>query len=113
VAHNHVRVYSQTILKHDPKFSYSLKKQSVNPKKIYVIDNGLADVNTVSFSSNRGRMLENTVFLALRRNGKNIFYFKDKQECDFVIKEENKITQAIQVCYSLTEENKSHKVIFH
>jgi len=92
------------------KFNYSLKKQSMNPKKVYVIDNGLADVNSLSFSSNKGRMLENAVFLALRRNGKNIFYFKEKKECDFIIKEANKITQAIQVCYALTEENKHREI---
>ncbi len=93
-----------------PKFSYSLKKQSVNPKKIFVIDNGLADVNSVSFSSNKGRMLENAVFLDLRRRGKEIFYFKDRKECDFVVREERKITQAIQVCYTLNEDNKSREV---
>lgn len=93
-----------------PKFSYSLKKQSVNPKKIYVIDNGLADVNSVSFSSNKGRMLENAVFLDLRRSGREIFYFKDQKECDFVVREESKITQAIQVCYNLNEDNKGREV---
>jgi uncharacterized protein len=93
-----------------PKFSYSLKKQSVNPKKVYVIDNGLADVNSVSFSANKGRMLENTVFLGLRRTGKDIFYFKGDKECDFLVKEENKITQAIQVCSNLTEENKNREI---
>jgi predicted AAA+ superfamily ATPase len=93
-----------------PKFSYSLKKQSVNPKKIYVIDNGLANVNSVSFSSNKGRMLENSVFLHLRRSGKEIFYFRDQRECDFVIKQENKIRQAIQVCYGLNEDNKGREV---
>ncbi len=93
-----------------PRFSYSLKKQSVNPKKIYVIDNGLADVNSVSFSSNKERMLENLVFLDLRRTGKDIFYFNDRKECDFVIKEGNCITQAIQVCYNLDEDNRSREV---
>jgi Predicted ATPase (AAA+ superfamily) len=82
----------------------------VNPKKVYVIDNGLADVNSVSFSANKGRMLENTVFLGLRRDGKDIFYFKGDKECDFLVKEENKITQAIQVCYNLTEENKNREI---
>jgi len=56
-----------------PKFSYSLKKQAINPKKIYTIDNGLASTNTISFSTNKGKMLENTVFLALRRYEKNIY----------------------------------------
>jgi uncharacterized protein len=66
---------------------------------VYLIDNGLADVNSVSFSSNRGRMLENCVFLELRRVGKEIFYFREDKECDFVVKEWNAIVMAIQVCY--------------
>jgi uncharacterized protein len=93
-----------------PKFSYSLKKQAVNPKKIYVIDNGLADVNSVSFSSNKGRMLENYVFLELRRRGKEVFYFKNQKECDFVVKEKNKIVSAFQVCYELDEDNKKREI---
>ncbi|MGD6807082.1 MAG: ATP-binding protein [Candidatus Bathyarchaeia archaeon] len=92
-----------------PKFSYSLKKQAVNPKKIYAIDNGLANVNSVSFSSNKGRMLENSVFLDLRRSGKEIFYFKEKGECDFLVKEKNKVTQAIQVCFDLNEDNQGRE----
>jgi uncharacterized protein len=79
----------------------------VNPKKVYVIDNGLADVNSVSFSANKGRMLENTVYLHLRRAGKQVFYLKGRNECDFLVKEKNAITQAIQVCYQLTEGNKN------
>jgi predicted AAA+ superfamily ATPase len=92
------------------KFDFSLKKQSVNPKKIYVIDNGLADVNTVSFSANKGRMLENAVYLQLRRAGKQVFYFKGRNECDFLVKEKNTITQAIQVCYHLNEDNKKREL---
>ena len=92
------------------KFDYSLKKQAVNPKKIYVIDNGLADVNSVSFSSNRGRMLENCAFLQLRRAGKQVFYFKGDNECDFLVKEKNAIVNAIQVCYELTEDNKKREI---
>jgi predicted AAA+ superfamily ATPase len=92
------------------KFDYSLKKQAVNPKKIYVIDNGLADVNSVSFSTNRGRMLENCAFLHLRRAGKQVFYFKGDNECDFLVREKNAITKAIQVCYELNEDNKKREI---
>jgi predicted AAA+ superfamily ATPase len=92
------------------KFDYSLKKQAVNPKKIYLIDNGLADVNSVSFSSNKGRMLENCVFLELRRAGKEVFYFRGDNECDFLVKEKNAITMAIQVCYELNEDNKKREI---
>jgi len=91
------------------KFDYSLKKQAVNPKKIYLIDNGLADVNSISFSSNMGRMLENSVFLELRRAGKEVFYFRENKECDFLVKEKNAIVNAIQVCYELNEDNKKRE----
>ena len=93
-----------------PRFSYSLKQQVKNPKKIYVIDVGFARANSLSFSKDEGRILENVVFLQLRRNYKNIFYFREKYECDFVIKERNTITSAYQVCYRITEENKDREI---
>jgi len=93
-----------------PRFSYSLKQQVKNPKKIYVIDVGFARANSLSFSKDEGRILENVVFLQLRRNYKNIFYFREKYECDFVIKKRNTITSAYQVCYRITEENKDREI---
>jgi predicted AAA+ superfamily ATPase len=93
-----------------PRFSYSFKQQQVNPKKAYSIDNGFSNNNSASFSKDNGKMLENLVFLALRRNHKDIFYFQEKKECDFVIKEKEKITQAIQVCFDLNEETKDREI---
>ena len=88
-----------------PRFSYSFKQQQIFPKKIYSIDNGFSYCNTASFSKDKGKMLENIVFLSLRKKYKEIFYFQDENECDFLIKEKEKITQAIQVCYHLDREN--------
>ncbi|MCG2717908.1 MAG: ATP-binding protein [Nanoarchaeota archaeon] len=93
-----------------PKFSYSYKKQLVNPKKVYVIDVGFVKANSASFSEDKGRILENMAFLYLRRNHKDIYYFKENNECDFLVKEKGKITQAIQVCYELNEENKNREI---
>jgi hypothetical protein len=93
-----------------PKFDYSIKKQIINPKKVYSIDNGFSVVNSASFSEDKGRMLENMAFLNLRKMYKEIFYFQETGECDFVIKEGTKITQAIQVCYNLTEQNKDREI---
>ncbi len=93
-----------------PRFRYSFKQQQVNPKKAYSIDNGFSNINSASFSKDNGKMLENLVFLALRRKYKDIFYFQGKKECDFVIKEKEKISQAIQVCYALDEENKDREI---
>lgn len=93
-----------------PKFDYSLKKQLVNPKKVYSIDNGLSNANSTSFSEDKEKMLENVVFSGLRRRHRNIFYFREKGECDFVVKEGTKIIKAIQVCFDLNEDNKNREI---
>lgn len=83
------------------KYDYSLKKQLANPKKIYCIDTGLAGLVSFAFSENVGRMLENIVFLHLRRHHPTIYYHKSKYECDFLIVNRNKVEEAVQVCRSL------------
>lgn len=88
-----------------PKFSYSVRKQSVNPRKVYAIDTGLINVNSKSFSNDLGRILENLVFLHLRRNSKEIYYFSEKGECDFVSFNKGTVDQVIQVCYELNPDN--------
>ena len=93
-----------------PKFSYSYKKQQVNPKKVYSIDNGISYTNSVSFSKDKGKMLENNVFLNLRKKYKEIFYFQKNKECDFIIKDKEKVIQAIQVCYKFNRENKDREI---
>ena len=93
-----------------PRFSYSYKQQQVNPKKVYSIDNGFSSNNSASFSKDYGKMLENLVFLALRRRYKNIFYFQERNECDFIIKEKDKIVHVLQACFDLNEENKTREI---
>lgn len=93
-----------------PRFSYSYKQQQVNPKKVYSIDNGFSLNNSASFSKDYGKMLENLVFLSLRKKYKDIFYFQEKNECDFIIKEKDKITKAFQVCFDFNEDNKDREI---
>jgi uncharacterized protein len=88
-----------------PRFSFSKKVQLVNPKKIYCIDNGFIQHNSVSFSPDNGRLLENMVFLHLRRKTKEIFYFAEKNECDFVIFQHKKPVGIYQVCWQLKQDN--------
>ncbi|MCF8224011.1 MAG: ATP-binding protein [Bacteroidales bacterium] len=92
------------------KYDYSLRKQIINPKKLYCIDSGIISQNAFSFSENSGRMLENLVFLHLKRLGKEIYYHKESKECDFVTKEGNRIKQAIQVCYELNPDNEEREI---
>lgn len=93
-----------------PRFSYSLKKQSTNPKKVYAIDTGMIKSNTTGFSEDKGRILENIVFLELRRKFNSIYYLKEKNECDFVIYDRDKIVQAIQVCFELNTGNLQREI---
>ena len=88
-----------------PKFSFSLKKQIYNPRKIYCVDTGLAGANSLSMSKDYGRKLENMIFLHLRKTCKTIFYYSEKNECDFIVVQNGQPTDAIQVCYQLTTDN--------
>lgn len=93
-----------------PKFSYSLKEQLNSPKKAYLIDHSFQKVFGTTFSPNKGWILENLVFMELLRKKMEIFYYSDKGECDFIVKELNKIVNVIQVCYELTESNKEREI---
>ena len=93
-----------------PKFDYSYKKSIVNPKKVYSIDTGLTIRNSASFFDDKGRLLENIVFINLRKNYKEIFYFQEKNECDFIIKNESNIIQTVQVTYELNNDNKEREI---
>jgi predicted AAA+ superfamily ATPase len=88
-----------------PKFSYSLRKQLVNPRKVYASDTGLINANSGSFTDDLGSRFENLVFLHLRRQFKEIYYFAEKGECDFVVSEKGAVKQVLQVCYELTADN--------
>jgi len=93
-----------------PKFSYSLKTQIRNNRKVYAIDLGLFTQNSIVFSDENGRRLENLVFLYLRQHYKEIYYFLEKKECDFVAMEKGRVAELIQVCYELTAENLDREV---
>ena len=56
-----------------------------------------------SNSEDRGRLLENLVFLELKKRNKEIYYLKNKHECDFIVLEKNRIQSAFQVTLKLGE----------
>ncbi len=91
-------------------YQYSIKKQENYPKKVYAVDNGFIEVVSFSFSENFGRFLENIVFLKLLQQGKKIFYFREKRECDFVVKEKTKIVEAIQATRRIEPANEKREI---
>ncbi|MCL2066336.1 MAG: ATP-binding protein [Treponema sp.] len=94
-----------------PCFAWSLKTQSLSPKKAYILDTGLIKTGSVSFSGNLGALLENFVFNTLRLKTKDLFYFSGKKggECDFIVSPHDK-PSCIQVCWELTAENQDREI---
>lgn len=92
------------------KYDYSLKKQYVSDKKIYCIDTGLRNNVSFHFSEDRGRLLENIVFLELKRCGEELFFYKNKNECDFLIQRGNKIVEAVQVTEKISKTDEKREI---
>ncbi len=91
------------------KFDYSLKKQLVNDKKLYVADNAFIPLLSAKTTKDDGRMLENLAFNIL--SGKSgVYYFGNGFECDFVTVEKNELNLAVQVCWELSEENRDREL---
>lgn len=94
------------------RFSYKFKEQEKSPRKVYAVDTGLANIIGFRFSGNFGKIAENAVFLELKRKtysnpNLEIFYWKSlaDEEVDFVIREDSKIKELIQVCWNLDDIN--------
>lgn len=84
-------------------FSYSLKTQERNQKKIYCIDNGLRNSVSFIFSKDEGRLAENLVYIELIRRGFTPYYWKkqgSEKEVDFVIKNSDDTLTALNVTYT-------------
>ena len=91
-------------------FDYIVKKQRLLPKKIYAIDNRLRNAVSFSFSKEYGNNLENLIFLELKRRVLDIYFFRKKRECDFVVLDRGAVSVLIQVTHYLSNENRQREV---
>lgn len=74
-------------------------------KKSFLVDNGLHSI-LFSLSQNLGKLFENLVLNDLIREGKELYFLKEKGvEIDFVFDD-----KAIQVCHTLTDSNIEREV---
>ncbi|MBI5881264.1 ATP-binding protein, partial [archaeon] len=92
------------------RFDYSLRKQVQSPRKVYCVDNGFITKAGFRFSEDKGRLLENLVFIELKRRNREVYYFSGRKECDFIVKDKTKVISAIQVCHLLTDENQDREI---
>lgn len=89
-------------------YSDSLQVTARNPKKVYCYDTGLIASLSLSKMPDKGRLLENMVFIWLRHHYalNHIFYEQGEGECDFVaVDTANHPELLIQVCYELNDDN--------
>ncbi|RMI12497.1 MAG: ATP-binding protein [Calditrichaeota bacterium] len=77
-------------------------------RKSYFIDNGF--VTILSLEDEPGKLLEQGVFLELLKRGREVYYFREKYECDFVAVSEGRIAEVIQTTWRLTDQNRDREV---
>ena len=90
------------------KFDYSLKKQLINNKKVYVADNAFFKKVSFQYSDNKGWLLENLVATELSKSGE-LYYYNDKHTCDFILKSREGLG-AVQVAYEFTAINRTREI---
>ncbi len=87
-----------------PQYHESFVKQQSGIKKTFGLDTGLINSTSFRASQDHGRLMENMVFTELKRKEKEIFFNKEGKECDFLVKENDQINQAIQVTVNLEDQ---------
>jgi len=83
----------------------SERARMVNPRKIYAIDPGLVHACSRSIRPEWGHLLENFVFLELRRHNSLIEYYKTSsgREVDFLVTDSNGQKALFQVSASMDQ----------
>ncbi|MEI7962145.1 MAG: ATP-binding protein, partial [archaeon] len=89
------------------RFSQKVKEQMNAPKKIYCVDNGFIDAQTMQNLDPKGKLIENLVFVELLRRGLQpnltLFYYKTKneKEIDFVARSGYEVSALYQATFSI------------
>jgi len=86
-------------------FDPSAARRDTNPKRIYCIDHALVTSVASGILVNAGHLLENLVFIALRRLYPDIYYYKTRtgREVDFIVPRRGRPPMLVQVCESLAD----------
>jgi len=98
--------FAIAVPKHDP----SEAKQAQALKKYYINDTGMVNACEFVPAEKAGSLIETLVLLELRKRDRTVAYFSGTNECDFVIQDRGRVVEAIQVCLTLTEENRRREL---
>lgn len=91
------------------KFDFSVRKQIMNEKKLYIADNGFIPRISLKVTKDYGRLLENLVHNELAKAGIVSYFTDGKRECDFVLQEQGVVKGCYQVCWNITPENQERE----
>ncbi|MCP5105415.1 MAG: ATP-binding protein [bacterium] len=83
-------------------YSTSVKDQLQYPRKVYFIDSGF--LKYLSMNPDKTRSLENLAAVELKRRGYELYYWQNTkgEEVDFVVLENETVSQLIQVSYDIS-----------
>jgi uncharacterized protein len=86
-------------------FDPSSARRNTNPKRVYCIDHALVVSVSSGILVNSGHLLENLVFITIRRLYQEIYYYKTRtgKEVDFIVLRQKNPPLLIQVCESLVQ----------
>ena len=84
----------------------SEKVRQLNPRKIYAVDTGLVRACSRRTDPDTGHLLENLVFLELRRRGLETAYYRTAsgRELDFIARASGQPPMLVQVCTDISDE---------
>lgn len=87
-----------------PVYSASVARQSRELRKVYCVDHAMANTLSNGVLKNRGQLLENMVFVYLRRHTPQVFYYKTKNalEVDFIAVFPEGEKLLVQVCADMS-----------
>lgn len=87
-----------------PVYSASVARQTRELKKVYCVDHAIANTLSNGVLKNRGQMLENMVFVHLRRQTPQIYYYKTQTgfEVDFIAVLPDGEKLPVQVCADMS-----------
>jgi predicted AAA+ superfamily ATPase len=80
-------------------FSWKIKTTIKKDMKCYSTDTGLRNTVSFKFSDDLGKLSENIVLIELKRRGKEVYFWKEKREVDFIVRQDSNLT-AINVTFT-------------
>ncbi len=90
------------------KYDLSLKKRESYEKKVYAVDHGLASL--FPRIKDIGRLLENSLLINLLAKGRDVYFYKNKGEVDFLVCEGLRVKAALNICYEVNDSNLNREI---